>query len=146
MISILITMRLKDITNAPSNAIKRLTELGTPGMMESLEKIKEIATNIQEIEDSLKTPSMLKNIENMNLISEAMQNVAENIKNIRSELDATGILEEARNTSSIVGMNSTFNKKIQNLKDLGTDCKDIARSIKELTNELKLDTSKSAQS
>jgi cell fate (sporulation/competence/biofilm development) regulator YmcA (YheA/YmcA/DUF963 family) len=139
-------MRLNDITKAPAKAIKRLTELGTPGMMESLEKIKEIATTIQEIEDSLKAPPMLKNIENMNLTSEAMQNVAENIKNIRSELDATGIIEEARNTSTIVGMNSTFNKKTQNLKDLAADCKDIARSVKELTNELKLDTGKSAQS
>jgi cell fate (sporulation/competence/biofilm development) regulator YmcA (YheA/YmcA/DUF963 family) len=139
-------MRLNDITKAPAKAIKRLTELGTPGMMESLEKIKEIATTIQEIEDSLKAPPMLKNIENMNLTSEAMQNVAENIKNIRSELDATGIIEEARNTSTIVGMNSTFNKKTQNLKDLVADCKDIARSVKELTNELKLDTGKSAQS
>jgi cell fate (sporulation/competence/biofilm development) regulator YmcA (YheA/YmcA/DUF963 family) len=137
-------MRLKDITQAPVKAIKRLTELGTPGMMESLEKIKEIATNIQEIEDSLKTPPMLKNIENMNLTSEAMQNVAENIKNIRSELDATGIIEEARNTSTIVGMDSTFNKKIQNLKGLTTSFKDIARSVKDLTNELKLDTNKSA--
>lgn len=139
-------MRLNDITKAPAKAIKRLTELGTPGMMESLEKIKEIATTIQEIEDSLKAPPMLKNIENMNLTSEAMQNVAENIKNIRSELDATGIIEEARNTSTIVGMDSTFNKKIQNLKGLTTSFKDIARSVKDLTNELKLDTNKSAQS
>jgi len=139
-------MRLKDITKAPAKAIKRLTEFGTPGMMESLEKIKEIATTIQEIEDSLKAPPMLKNIENMNLTSEAMQNVAENIRNIRSELDATGIIEEAWNTSTIVGMNSTFNKKIQNLKDLALSCKDIARSVKELTNELKLDTNKSAKS
>jgi len=139
-------MKLKDITKAPAKAIKRLTELGTAGMIESLDKIKEIATNIQEIEESLKTPPMLKNIENMNLTSEAMQNVAENIKNIRSELETTGIIEEARNTSTIVGMNSSFNKKIQNLKDLAADCKDIARSIKELTNELKLDTSKSVQS
>ena len=139
-------MRLKDITKAPAKAIKRLTELGTPGMMESLEKIKEIASTIQEIEDSLKAPPMLENIENMNLTSEAMQNVAENIWSIRSELDATGIIEEARNTSTIVGMNSTFNKKIQNLKDLTNSCKDIARSVKDLTNELKLDTNKSAQS
>jgi cell fate (sporulation/competence/biofilm development) regulator YmcA (YheA/YmcA/DUF963 family) len=139
-------MRLKDITKAPAKAIKRLTELGSPGMMESLEKIKEIATTIEEIEDSLKAPPMLKNIENMNLTSEAMQNVAENIRNIRSELDATGIIEEARNTSTIVGVNSTFNNKIQNLKDLATSCKDIVRSVKELTNELNLDTNKSAQS
>jgi hypothetical protein len=139
-------MRLKDITKAPARAIRRLTELGSPGMMESLEKIREIATTIQEIEDSLKAPPMLKNIENMNLTSEAMQNVTENIRNIRSELDATGIIEEARNTSTIVWMNSTFNKKIQNLKDLSMSCKDIARSVKELTNELKLDTNKSAKS
>lgn len=131
-------MRLIDITKAPARAIKRLTELGSPGMMESLEKIKEIATTIQEIEDSLKTPPMLKNIENMNVTSQAMQNVAENIRNIRSEFDATGIIEEVRNTSTIIGMNSTFNKKIQNLTDLATSCKDIGRSIKELTNELKL--------
>jgi len=139
-------MRLKDIMKAPAKTINRLTELGSQGMKGSLEKIKEIATTIQEIEDSLKAPPMLKNIENMTLTSEAMQNVAENIRNIRSELDATGIIEEARNTSTIVGMNSTFNKKIQNLKDLAADCKDIARSVKELTNELNLDTNKSAQS
>lgn len=139
-------MRLKDITKAPGKAIKRLAELGSPGLMESVEKINEIATTIQEIEDSLKAPTMLKNIENMTLTSKAMQNVAENIRNIRSELDATGIIEEARNTSTIVGMNSTFNKKIQNLKGLTTTCKDIARSVKDMTNELKLDTNKSAQS
>ena len=121
-------MRLKDITKAPAKAINRLTELGSPGMMGSLEKIKEIATTIQEIEDSLKAPPMLKNIENMTLTSEAMQNVAENIRNIRSELDATGIIEEARNTSTIVGMNSTFNKKIQNLKDLTNSCKPDERT------------------
>ncbi|HET7146899.1 MAG TPA: hypothetical protein VFI73_00210 [Candidatus Nitrosopolaris sp.] len=131
-------MRLIDIKKAPARAIKRLTELGSPGMMESLEKIKEIATTIQEIEDSLKTPPMLKNIENMNVTSQAMQNVAENIRNIRSEFDATGIIEEVRKTSTIIGMNSTFNKKIQNLTDLATSCKDIGRSVKELTNELKL--------
>jgi cell fate (sporulation/competence/biofilm development) regulator YmcA (YheA/YmcA/DUF963 family) len=139
-------MRLKDITKAPAKAIKRLAELGSPGMMGSVEKINEIATTIQEIEDSLKAPPMLKNIENMTLTSKAMQNVAENIRNIRSELDATGIIEEARNTSTIVAMNSTFNKKIQNLKDLINSSKDIARSVKDLTNELKLDTNKSAQS
>src|SRR6266516_4088396 len=132
-------MRLKDITQAPVKAIKRLTELGTPGMMESLEKIKEIATNIQEIEDSLKTPPMLKNIENMNLSSEAMQNAAVNIRTISSELDATGIIEEARITSAL-------SKEIQNLTDLTTSFKDIARSVKELMDELKLDSHKSAQS
>jgi cell fate (sporulation/competence/biofilm development) regulator YmcA (YheA/YmcA/DUF963 family) len=133
-------MRLKDITEAPAKAIKRLTELGSPGMMESLEKIREIATTIQEIEDSLKAPPMLTNLENMNLASKAMQSAAENIRNIRSELDTTGIIDEARNTSIIVG------KKIQNSKDLAASFKDIARSVKELTNELKLDTTKSAQS
>src|SRR6266487_6055819 len=97
---------------SPAKAIKRLTELGSPGMMESLEKIREIATTIQEIEDSLKAPPMLRNLENMNLASKAMQNAAENIRNIRSELDTTGIIDEARNTSIIVG------KKIQNSKDL----------------------------
>lgn len=114
-----------------------LTELGSPGMMESLEKIKEIATTIQEIEDSLKEPPMLKNVENINWSAEAMQNVAVNIRAIRSELDGTGIIEEARNTS-------VLSKKIENLTDLTTSFKDIARSVKELMDELKLDSRKSA--
>ena len=130
-------MKLKDITNSPAKAFKILTEIGSPGMMESLEKIKEIATTIQEIEDSLKDPPMLKNIENMNLSSEAMQNVAVNIRTIRSELDATGIIEEARITSAL-------SKEIQNLTDLTTSFKDIARSVKQLMDELKLDSHKSA--
>ncbi len=130
-------MKLKDIMKSPAKAFKILTELGSPGMMESLEKIKEIATTIQEIEDSLKDPPMLKNIENMNLSSEAMQNAAVNIRTIRSELDATGIIEEARITSAL-------SKEIQNLTDLTTSFKDIARSVKELMDELRLDSHKSA--
>lgn len=130
-------MKLKDIVKSPAKALKTLAELRSPGMIESLEKIKEIATTIQEIEELLKDPSMLKNIENMNLSSEAMQNVAVNIRTIRSELDATGILEEARITSALT-------KKIQNLTDLTTGFKDIARSVKELTDELKLDSHKSS--
>lgn len=130
-------MKLKDIMKSPAKAFKILTELGSPGMMESLEKIKEIATTIQEIEDSLKDPPMLKNIENMNLSSEAMQNAAVNIRTIRSELDATGIIEEAR-------IRSALSKEIQNLTDLTTSFKDIARSVKELMDELKLDSHKSA--
>jgi len=132
-------LKIKDIMKSPAKAFKILTELGSPGMMESLEKIKEIATTIQEIEDSLKDPPMLKNIENMNLSSEAMQNAAVNIRTIRSELDATGIIEEARITSAL-------SKEIQNLTDLTTSFKDIARSVKELMDELKLDSHKSAQS
>ena len=128
---------MKDIVKSPAKALKTLAELRSPGMIESLEKIKEIATTIQEIEELLKDPSMLKNIESMNLSSEAMQNVVVNIRTIRSELDATGILEEARITSAL-------SKKIQNLTDLTTGFKDIARSVKELTDELKLDSHKSS--
>ncbi len=130
-------MKIKDIMKSPAKAFKILTELASPGMMESLEKIKEIATTIQEIEDSLKDAPMLKNIENMNLSSEAMQNAAVNIRTIRSELDATGIIEEARITSAL-------SKEIQNLTDLTTSFKDIARSVKQLMDELKLDSHKSA--
>jgi len=130
-------LKLKDIMKSPAKAFKILTELGSPGMMESLEKIKEIATTIQEIEDSLKDPPMLKNIENMNLSSEAMQNAAVNIRTIRSELDAAGIIEEGRITSAL-------SKEIQNLTDLTTSFKDIAHSVKKLMEELKLDSHKSA--
>ena len=130
-------MKIKDIMKSPAKAFKILTELGSPGMMESLEKIKEIATTIQEIEDSLKDPPMLKNVENINRSSEATQNVAANIRAIRSELAATGIIEEARNTSAL-------SKKIQNLADLTTSFKGIARSVKELMDELKLDSHNSA--
>ena len=130
-------MKLKDITNSPAKAFKILTEIGSPGMMESFEKIKEIATTIQEIEDSLKDAPMLKNVENINRSSEATQNVAANIRAIRSELAATGIIEEARNTSAL-------SKKIQNLADLTTSFKGIARSVKELMDELKLDSHNSA--
>jgi len=130
-------LKLKDIVKSPAKALKSLAELRSPGMIESLEKIKEIATTIQEIEELLKDPSMLKNIENMNMSSEAMQNVAVTIRTIRSELDATGILEEARIASAL-------SKKIQNLTDLTTGFKDIARAVKELTDELKLDSHKSS--
>jgi hypothetical protein len=137
MMPYLIIIEVKRYNEITCQAFKMLTELGPPATIESLENIKEIATNIQGIEDSLKDPSMLKNIENMKLSSEAIQNIAVNIRAIRSELDETGIMEEARNTSAL-------SKKFQNLADVTTSFKDTARSVKELMDELKLDSHKSA--
>jgi len=61
-------MNLKDIRGISSDSIKLITEFGSPGMTDSLNKIKEIASTVQEITASLEDPEMVKNIENVRVL------------------------------------------------------------------------------
>jgi hypothetical protein len=58
-------MKLKDVKEISSDGIRFITELGSRGMTILLNKIKEIASTVQEFTDSLEDPQMVSNIKSM---------------------------------------------------------------------------------
>ncbi len=134
-------MRLKDIKEISSDSVRLVTEFGSPGMIESLRKIKEIASIVQEITDSIEDPQMVNNLERINLermrtASEALQHAGDRIRNVSTRVNETGIVDETKSLALSV-KNKRDSKSEQNLKEIIIAFKDAVKSIKSLANELR---------
>jgi lipid A disaccharide synthetase len=128
-------MKLKDIKEISSDSVRIITEFGSPGMTESLNKIKEIASVIQETTKSFEDPQMVKNIENMRKAFEGMKDAGDRMKSVFAEVKETGIIDEAKNMANSVKNMAGSNN--QDLKELINTFKDTMRSVKSLANEIK---------
>jgi DNA repair ATPase RecN len=107
-------------------------------MTESLNKIKEIASTVQEITDSLEDPQMVSNIKSMRSTFEAVQDTGDRMKNVLEHVKETGIIDEAKNTARSVRNKTDSINSDQNLKELIILFKDTVRSVKSLANELRM--------
>jgi DNA repair ATPase RecN len=131
-------MKLKDVKEISSDGIRLITEFGSWGMTESLNKIKEIASTVQEITDSLEDPQMVSNIKSMRSTFEAVQDTGDRMKNVLEHVKETGIIDEAKNTARSVRNKTDSINSDQNLKELIILFKDTVRSVKSLVNELRM--------
>jgi methyl-accepting chemotaxis protein len=131
-------MKLKDVKEISSDGIRLITEFGSRGMTESLNKIKEIASTVQEITDSLEDPQMVSNIKSMRSTFEAVQDTGDRMKNVLEHVKETGIIDEAKNTARSVRNKTDSINSDQNLKELIILFKDTVRSVKSLANELRM--------
>jgi rubrerythrin len=128
-------MKLKDIKEISSDSVRIITEFGSPGMTESLNTMKQIASVIQETTKSFEDPQMVQNIENMRKAFEGTKDAGDRMKNVFAEVKETGIIDEAKDmTDSVKNMAGSNN---QNLKELINTFKDTMSSVKSLANELK---------
>ena len=129
-------MKLKDIKEISSDSVRIITEFGSPGMTESLNTMKQIASVIQETTKSFEDPQMVENIENMRKAFDGMKDAGDRMKNVFAEVKETGIMDEAKDMAADSVKNMTgYNN--QNLKELINTFKDTMRSVKSLANELK---------
>jgi rubrerythrin len=128
-------MKLKDIKEISSDSVRIITEFGSPGMAESLNTMKQIASVIQETTKSFEDPQMVENIENMRKTFEGMKDAGDRMKNVFAEVKETGIMDEAKDMADSVKNMTGYNN--QNLKELINTFKDTMRSVKSLANELK---------
>ena len=136
-------MKLKDIKETSSDGVKIITELGSPQTAQTFDKIKETAKTVQGIMESFKDPGMVRNIENIRIMSETMENLSERMKNAVSEFKTTGIIDETKETTRIIkkkmdSISNSDSNNSQNLKELTLAFKDMVQSIKDLADELKL--------
>lgn len=129
-------MNLKDVRGISSDSIKLITEFGSPGMTDSLNKIKEIASTIQEITASLEDPEMVKNIENVRSTSKAIQDAGDITKGILAHLNESGIVDETKKLASTVKIKRESTKSNQDLKEMIVSLKDTIGSVRSLAAEL----------
>lgn len=129
-------MRLNDIKEISSDSVRLLTEFGSPGMLRSLHKIKEIASIVQEITDFIEEPQMANNIEQMRTAFETVQNAGDRIRAVSTLVNETGIISDTTNLALCV-KNKRDSESDQNLKELIIAFKDLTKSFKSLSDELR---------
>lgn len=150
--------KLHDIKETASDAVAIMRELGTPGVQESFEVIREVAKIAQEIMETMKTPEWQQNMENIRLISENMNTVSARMDKTAAGLKETGIIDDAKgliNTvksktdsfgasadgkqqSAAAGGGAGGGISRQDLKELSTSFKEMLEAIKALAGELRL--------
>jgi uncharacterized protein YjgD (DUF1641 family) len=132
-------MRFKDIKEISSSSVRLLTEFGSPGMIRSLQKIKEIASIVQEITDFIQEPQMANNIEYMRTAFEAVQHARDKIRDVSTQINETGIIKDTTNLALSVKSRRDSESE-QNLDELIIAFKNMTRSFKSLSDELKRQT------
>ena len=160
--------KLHDIKETASDAVAIMRELGTPGVQESFEVIREIAKIAKEITETMQTPEWQQNIENFRLISENMNSVSARVDRTAAGFKETGIVDDAKGLISTVrtkmgsfgvgtgagageqqsGVAAAEGGGItgQDLKDLSTSFKEMLEAIKALAWELRLTVEESKKS
>jgi hypothetical protein len=106
-------------------------------IVKSIREIKEINNIIISIRNLFNDPVILKNLEKINLTREAMKNAVENTKNTIVTLEQTGIIYESKKV--ILSSKKTINlrENTQNLGKISNITIGLAKSFRELINELK---------
>ncbi len=129
---------IKEIASSGAEIIKQIR---TPGVQDSVGKVMDTTLVVKDIIEQLKTPEMIKNIENFKTISENMNNASTKIKDAIQCLEENGILGDAKDL--IISAKNTTNlihDKHQELADISNTVKETVNSIKTLVKVLKIIT------
>ena len=155
--------KLHDIKETASDAVEIMRELGTPGVRESFDIIKEVTVIAKEIMETMKTPEWQQNMENIRIISENMNNASARMDRITKELKETGVIDDTQDlikaiknkmgpstestgqqktlttTAATTGGSGSSSSSItgQDLKELSSSFKEMLQSVKTLVEELR---------
>ena len=131
------TSKVKEIKETVFCAVEIIRQIRTPGVLESLGKIMDTGVITKGIIEALKTPEMVKNIENIRVISENINESSTRMQDMLKQIEETGIMNEtkglvqsAKNTVDSFGTS-------QDLHDVSTAIKDMFKSVKALVDGFK---------
>src|SRR2546425_12623097 len=89
------TSKLKEIKETVFGAVEIIRQAGKPDVQESFGKMMDIAMVAREIIEALKSPEMVKNIENFRLISNNINEISAKMQDTLKQLEGTGVINEA---------------------------------------------------
>jgi hypothetical protein len=157
--------KLHNIKETASDAVAIMRELGTPGVQESFEVIREIAVIAKEIMETMKTPEWQQNMENIRVISENINSVSATMDKTTTGLKETGVIDDAKELINTVrskmdsfgggtdsqqsaegGGGARAGISGQDLKDLGASFKEMLEAVKALALELRVTLTDSKKS
>jgi len=125
------TSKLKEIKETIIGAVEIVSQVKDREVQESFGKVMETAKVAKEIIEALKTPEMVKNIENFRLISENVNNATEKMQRAVQKIEETGVIDETKelikSAKSTMGLVSNTG---QDLREVSVAFKEIFRSIR----------------
>jgi hypothetical protein len=81
-----------------------MRQIRAPGVQESLGKIMDMGTVAKDIIEALKTPEMVKNIENFRLITQNINEASEKMQDTVKLMEQTGVIQKQK---SLQGLQKT---------------------------------------
>ena len=133
------TSKLKEIKETISGAVEIIHQIRSPGVQESFGNIMDTAKIVKEIIEVLKTPEMVKNIENCRLISENMNDITTKVQDTLKHLEETGAITEAKGLiKSAKNTMDSFSGSGQDVHEISTSIKEMFKSIRSLVDELRI--------
>jgi muramoyltetrapeptide carboxypeptidase LdcA involved in peptidoglycan recycling len=131
------TSKVREIKETVLCAVEIMRQIKTPDVLESFGKIMDTGVVAKEIIESLKSPEMVRNIENFRVISENINESSTKMQNMLKQLEATGILNETKGlvTSAKTTVDSFGTS--QDLHDMSTAIKDMFKSVRALVDGFK---------
>jgi bifunctional ADP-heptose synthase (sugar kinase/adenylyltransferase) len=133
------TSKLKEIKETVSGAAEIIRQIKTLGMQEYFGNIVGSARFAKEIIESLRSPEMVKNIENFRLISENINESSARMQNTIRQLEETGFIDEAKGLiRSATSATDSFSNSGQDLHEVSASIKEMIRSVRGLVDEFKI--------
>jgi len=131
--------KLKEIKETVSGAVEIMHQIRSPDVQESFGNIMGTAKIVKEIIEVLKTPEMVKNIENCRLISENMNDITTKVQDTLKHLEETGAITEAKGLiKSAKNTMDSFSGSGQDVHEISTSIKEMFKSIRSLVDELRI--------
>ncbi len=132
------TSKIREIKETFSSAAEVIRRLGASGMPESFGKIMSTALIAKEIMEILRTPEMVKNIENFRVISDNINDASTKVQETIKHLEETGVINEVQGlVKSTKTTMDSFGSTGQDLHEVSMSVKEVMTSIRTLVNELR---------
>jgi Ribonuclease G/E len=132
------TSKIQEIKETVSCTVEIIRQIKAPGMHESFGKIITTGIIVRDIIEALKTPEMIRNIENFRVISENINESTTKIHNTAKLLEETGVVKEtkefvqsAKHTMNLLGDSS------HDLREMSRTLNAMLKSVKVLVDGLK---------
>lgn len=145
--------KIKEIKKFVSDVAEITHQIRIVGVQESFSNIVDTIEIAKGIIEDLKTPEMVKNIENFRLISENMNEASTKIQNAVKRLEETGVINEAtgliksvKSTMDSFGNSDQGSINGQDLREMTTSIKEMFKSLRSLVDELRITVAYSKKS
>lgn len=132
------TGKIQEIRETISCAVEIMRQIRAPGVQESLGKIMDMGEVAKGIIEALKTPEMVKNIENFRLITQNINEASEKMHSTIKLMEETGVIREAKEFArSAQGVMNMIGNTGQDLREVNTAVKSMFKSVQVLVEDLR---------
>ncbi len=130
--------KMREIKETVSGAVEVMRQIRAPGMQDSLGKIMATGAMTKEIIEALKTPEMVKNIENFRIMTENINEASTKIQSTIKLLENTGVLSETKIlVKSVKNTIDLFDVASQDMREVSNAVKAMFKSVQVLVSDLK---------